>query len=245
MSFLNRVGGVKEWLSEWPVELTNELKFVGSSVQLDDVVALFEANACPDGKHPIGEIRSIYFDTPQLDYWFDKIDGDNLKQKVRLRWYGEDERPAGQEINAFIEVKNRIGSARDKSRLRVKVDGDWIDSISLSAGELTRFLYERSGELPEPIPLNLIPVVCITYKRRRYDCPITGSRLAVDYQIRAERYNESRFAAVCGASLDRIVCEFKNSDKRLPSWAESLYSMGLRLRSFSKFGECMSQLTYG
>jgi len=50
---------------------------------------------------------------------------------------------------------------------------------------------------------------------------------------------------VAGARLDYIVCEIKNTGKFIPSWCEMLYYAGLRLRSFSKFGECMNQILNG
>ena len=225
--------------------LVNELKFVGDALLTGDAVGLLEAACLHDPQHPRGEIHSIYFDTCARTYLAEKINGDNLKQKVRLRWYGQRGLSPGDNVTVFVEVKNRLGSARRKSRLALSAPYRWISQTPLDDPALSAFLYRHASLLSEPIPSHLVPVVCISYERRRYLCPQTGSRIALDNRIRAERFNTTQFAGVAGVQIDRAVCEFKNEGKALPEWSESLYSLGFRLRSFSKFGECMNQILIG
>ncbi|MGB4046648.1 MAG: VTC domain-containing protein [Kiritimatiellia bacterium] len=228
-----------------PKGLTNELKFVGHPALAADAIGLLAATCLPDPLYPVGYIHSIYFDTLLRDFWAAKKEGDHLKQKVRIRWYGTDGPPQNAEIPAFIEVKNRIGSARDKSRIKISAPAPWIQDVPLEDPSVTAFLYQHAPKLMEPIPMSLVPVICISYARRRYVCPLTGSRIALDTQIRAERLNATQFPAIHHVQVEQIVCEFKNQGKTLPDWVEQLYSLGLRLRSFSKFGECMNQILHG
>ena len=47
--------------------------------------------------HPVGlrkiypdrQINNIYFDTPDLNNYFDNIDGNMDRMKIRIRWYGD------------------------------------------------------------------------------------------------------------------------------------------------------------
>lgn len=225
--------------------LVNELKFVGSELLADQATTLLDTCALPDTEFPLGLINSIYFDNSRRSYLAEKVDGDNVKQKVRIRWYGREGKPGDGEIPAFIEVKGRLGSARNKSRVSVPVSERWINEVALDDPTLVAFLYNHADRLDTPFPLSLEPVLCISYERRRYTCPQTGSRIAIDRRIRAERINGAHFPSVSGAQLNQMVCEFKNVGKRLPEWSELLFSAGLRLRSFSKFGELMNSILSG
>ena len=42
-----------------------------------------------------------------------------------------------------------------------------------------------------------------------------------------------------------VFSEFKNRGGSPPRWSEALQGAGLRLRSFSKYGECMLRITNG
>ena len=229
-----------------PVEkLVNEVKYVGTERHTEMVSALLAAACQPDGEYPVGAINSIYFDTPNRQFHDEKLNGDNLKLKVRLRWYGRPGPLTDEDVPAFIEAKHRLGSARRKTRIAVRAPARWLATVPLDDPGLVDFLYRHAAELGEAIPHILSPSVCISYSRQRYICPVTGSRVAVDWQIRAGRVNPARFPTVGPVHLDRIVVEFKNQTKELPAWSYPLFQMGLRLRSFSKYGECMNQVLQG
>lgn len=225
--------------------LVNELKFVGDETLADSAIALMEAGCLSDSEYPEGKIHSIYFDGPHRSFHAEKMDGDNLKLKVRIRWYGRPDPPGDAEIPVFIEAKHRLGSARRKHRIAVPVPERWINEVPLDDPSLPAFLYRHAGALGEAIPLNLIPVLCISYDRRRYRCPQTDSRIAVDRRIRADRINGREFPSAARIQVDRTVCEFKHPGQALPSWSQALYQAGFRLRSFSKYGECMNQVLQG
>jgi hypothetical protein len=226
--------------------LVGELKYVGNETLADYAISLLESGCLPDPEYPLGQINSIYFDTPNLTALADKLNGDNLKLKVRIRWYGNLSGATGPgEVPAFIEIKHRIGSARRKNRRRVSVPARWINEVPLGDPSLPAFLYRQAGLFDEAIPDRLLPSICISYERRRYLCPRTGSRLAVDRDIRALRINEALLPAVVGVRLDRALCEFKSHGGTPPPWGLALYRAGFRLRSFSKYGECMTQVLQG
>ena len=222
----------------------NERKFAGPVHARTRVAALLDARCLPDREHPAGRINSVYFDTPDLRAKAEKDNGDNLKTKVRLRWYGRREELGG-EVRLFVELKRRVGSARSKERLDTVVPADWIADTPLDDPSFPAFLARQAERLGEPLGPAWSPVCRIVYDRLRYDDPLGGSRVALDWNIRADRFNESRFPWAVPVALDEMVCEFKNPGGIPPAWAEEMVRAGLRLRSFSKYGECMARLCEG
>ena len=240
--------------------LVNERKFVGSAAYLDVLRCILDAQCLPDPSYPLGQINSIYFDSPARTAYFEKLNGDNRKSKIRIRWYGADdeaaaekagagktaERTAEATTTAFIEVKQRVGASRRKMRLAVEVSSRWIRRVALEDERLVQWLREKSVQMEAAeIPVQFVPSICISYQRRRYVCPASGSRVSMDYAVRSERVNGNLFPFVAPAELDVALCEFKNDDGTPPPWAESLYEAGFRWRSFSKYGECMSKILLG
>lgn len=224
-------------------ELVNERKFVGDVADRPFVLGLLDAWLQPDRLYGTGHINSVYFDTPGLRAWSEKTNGDNLKRKVRARWYG---RPGelGRETPVFLELKHRIGSARDKTRVRTTAPTELLVDAPLSdPGWLALFAAEADG-LGEPVGPDWTPVCRIEYDRVRYDDPENGSRVAVDWNISAFP-NGDRFPWAAPVALDALVCEFKNRGGAPPRWSEALQNAGLRLRSFSKYGECMNRIVNG
>lgn len=67
-----------------------ERKFSGPATALERVAAILEGNCTPDDYFAEGFVNSIYFDTPGFSSYSEKANGDNIKTKIRLRWYGRD-----------------------------------------------------------------------------------------------------------------------------------------------------------
>ena len=218
-----------------------ERKFAGPLLCAARAEAVLRARCAPDRGHPVGRIRSIYFDTPDLSAWGEKDNGDALKRKIRLRWYAADAPSRGGEARVYLEVKSRLCAARSKARAVLSAPAEWLRSVPLSDPSLTAFLAAHEAEIGEPAA-GWSPVCCIGYDRLRFDDPVGGSRVALDRNIRADRINESRFPWAVPVALDAAVCEFKNPGGVPPAWAEDIRDAGMRLRSFSKFGEVMQRL---
>ena len=224
--------------------LVNERKFAGDVRAQPFVAALLDARLLPDRYHPEDRVNSIYFDTPDLRCWAEKDNGDNLKTKIRLRWYGRPEDLSG-EVPVFLEAKHRIGSARRKARIDLTAPADWLRTVALDDPSLPAFLARHSVELDEPVLSGWTPVCLISYDRIRYNDLRKRTRVSVDWNVRADRFNETLFPWATPVALDEMVCEFKNRDGDPPFWAEAMLRAGLRLRSFSKYGECMRRLVTG
>ncbi len=230
-------------LSSQEPDLVNERKFVGDILDLPFVTSLLDARLVPDMEYEANHVNSVYFDTPGLQSWREKANGDNLKRKVRARWYG---RPAdlGPETPVFLELKRRIGSARRKVRVVAVAPLDLLRNAPLDDPAWPELFASRAEELGEPVGPDWTPVCRIEYDRLRYDDPESESRVSVDWNIAAYP-NTTLFPWAAPVALDALVCEFKNRDGTPPRWSEALFRAGLRLRSFSKYGECMLRITGG
>lgn len=224
--------------------MTVERKFAGDAAAHPAVAAVLDACCTPDRLHPRGRINTVYYDTPDLRAWAEKADGDNLKRKVRARWYGRDEELRGR-VPVFLELKYRAGAARRKERAMVLADAAALAAAPLDDSFWLDLFARAAGRLGAPVGPAWAPTCRIRYERLRWDDPRGGSRVSLDSDIRADRWNAARFPWASAVSLGEIVCEFKNPAGASPAWAEEMVRAGLRLRSFSKYGECMQRLSAG
>lgn len=225
-------------------DLVNERKFSGSALALPRVLSVLETYCSADDWYASGVVNSIYFDTPGLAAFNESENGDNVKSKVRLRWYGlpGDVPPEAQ---AFIEIKDRFGSSRRKLHREMKAPRSLLLDAPLEGCELSDFLFENTAAMGLGLSRELRPVCCISYSRRRYFDTPTRSRVALDWDIRSERFNRVLFPRATPVRLDAVVCEFKNAGGIPPEWSEHMVCAGLRIGRFSKYGECMARLISG
>lgn len=231
-------------LSSLEKNLVNERKFSGNITCLPRVLSLVGTACMADTEFAKGVVNSIYFDTPSLIAYAEKANGDNLKTKVRIRWYGNKE-DLTNEVPVFIEVKTRLGSARRKFRYDTTAQRELLCDTPFEDFALPDFLLTHLDQLPVPISYDWRPVCQISYDRRRfYDHP-TASRISIDWNIRAPRFNRNIFPWGEPIKLDSMVCEFKNSGGAPPHWAKAIQEAGLHFGSFSKYGECMERFITG
>lgn len=231
-------------LSSLEHNLVNERKFSGPSICFQQALAVLNARCSPDDWFAEGIVNSIYFDTPGFGSYWEKANGDNIKSKVRIRWYGkEDSLP--NEVPVFIEVKGRVGSARNKIHLETKAKRELLTDTPFEDTAIPDFLAANSVSLGVPLSREWRPVCCISYNRRRYFDTPSKSRISIDWNIEARRFNRTCFPWARPVALDSIVCEFKNKGGEPPIWAEYMLAAGLRFGSFSKYGECMERLITG
>lgn len=218
-----------------------ERKFSGSASALGRVIAVVGAACAPDDEFAEGVVNSIYFDTPTLLSYREKANGDNLKTKLRVRWYGRDD-ALPRDVPVFVELKRRIGGARDKTRIETSAPRDLLLDAPFEGPALRYFIISTLTEIEIPSPLSWFPSVLISYSRLRYYDHPSQSRVSIDWDIRAPRFNRHIFPAGRPLHLDSMVCEYKNDLGSPPPWAEEMRGCGLRFGSFSKFGECVSRL---
>lgn len=86
--------------------------------------ARFGLVADPHGKNACYRVSSVYFDSRELDFYWEKVDGIDVRKKLRLRFYGDVESKADlRERPCFLELKHRVKDSVLKERLRLVPDG--------------------------------------------------------------------------------------------------------------------------
>ncbi|WP_455389680.1 polyphosphate polymerase domain-containing protein [Petrachloros mirabilis] len=166
-------------------------------------------------------VLSLYYDTPTLDFYDDKLAGFGQRHKVRLRTYGLSFRP-GQ--LTFLEIKQRLNDGIRKIRWRITdftmqhlEPSYWVEH-SPPAAAIFNMLSARH---------HLRPSVQVWYQREAY-----ASVREPDVRI---TFDSNLIAMFPGERLDRdvtheplrailpdnmLILEFKAND-RLPGWLTS------------------------
>jgi hypothetical protein len=218
------------------METRTEKKYVLDAVHAPLAGAVIGAHCLPDPNFARATVHSIYFDTLDLQLLTEKIDSTYLKAKVRLRWYGSwdflpDDGPA------FLEAKIKEGGLERKVRMRVPLGGRDIAAMPLDAPELSALPALLAGH-GVGLTASVRPVFVISYRRMRFVDPRTGTRIALDQDIRAPRLGLSCPGPGAATALPFAVVETKGSIDSLPPFLAPLVAMGLQPESFSKYLHC-------
>lgn len=213
-----------------------ELKFVLPASRAPFLQGWIASAVRPDVVFPPARVVTVYFDTRRLRYLEEKIGSDYVKAKARVRWYaGLAGEPIGSPV--FAECKYRLGSTRDKVRVKCPVGADEV-----SAWPLTSPAWDTLIGLLRPqatgLPMDLAPVMRLRYVRCRYQ-DREGARVTLDSDIRVEALNPARLREpVNPAPLPTAVFEYKGSTQDLPPHLAAVTRFGARKASFSKYLAC-------
>jgi hypothetical protein len=219
-----------------------ETKFVGTEDQEPLILAWLRHVCLPDPVHPEARVFTLYYDTPALDAYREKTAGEFIKTKCRLRWY-DPELSADPEVRtAFLEVKRKIGQGRRKTRARVQVARRLLEGAGLDHPHFMEILARDAASLCERLPVGLQPAAVVEYRRRRFVCPFTLSRVCLDTSIGLGRVNERLLPRLGPTRVGTIVLEVKDGGRVQIPWLRTLHAAGVRQRSFSKYGACISRL---
>ncbi|MGI6496515.1 MAG: VTC domain-containing protein [Kiritimatiellia bacterium] len=231
-----------------------ENKFVAPATMAAAAHDVLRHHCLPDPKYPEGWIESIYFDTPQLTAYWEKANGDNLKRKIRVRWYPPTDPAAaprpqpgapGVPILAFFEVKDRLGAAREKLHAGFRMDGALLQYAPLTDTALLRVIRRQARAMDVAMAEMIVPTISIRYYRYRFVCPVTGTRISLDTRLVSDRCNPDLMPETEPRYCMQIVCEAKSPVYRNWSWSETLFRLGFRSHSFSKYGEFINQRIQG
>jgi len=207
-----------------------ELKYVLPYSQYIHVLKDFKGFLEMDkhaGDQGIYRISSLYYDSPDLSCYRNKIDGTKYRRKLRLRLYKDSDLTFG-----FVEIKQRINRTVQKRRLRLPIE----EAKALCAGEdigiqnMDSIDTETASEVLYLVKaLNLKPQCIISYHRRAYEGSRYehGLRVTFDTHLKYRR-NELDVTTLCKdrffLSPDKVVMEVK-ANERVPIWLTSLFGL--------------------
>lgn len=195
-------------------------------------------------------VRTVYFDTPSLDFYHEKLAGLRERQKVRVRGY-DDVTPTSP---VFLEIKRNIGGAVIKQRaivlyrdfhafcetgdvrryVRAAPDGD---DPGVNAREFLFLLHARP----------LAPVITIVYDREPYFSRFErGVRITLDKHV---RFHDDVSPVSLGRAVQErpalcrsFILEAK-TDGAFPLWLGRILSPFHAIReAISKYVLCIDAL---
>lgn len=161
--------------------LRQEKKYLMNAVDLQKLSGRLESVLIQDPHNgPQGySIRSLYFDTLEDGDYYDKIDGLELRRKIRLRVY----QPS--DLFAKLEMKQKQGSYQKKRSLRVSRQ---------DAQQLSRGRYDCLLTYEDPFAIECYgllqrrcyrPKTIVEYRRKAFIARENQIRITLDHQIRA------------------------------------------------------------
>jgi hypothetical protein len=219
----------------------HEVKFILDNSRSRTLTEYVSKVCRPDPLYPEGIVSSIYFDTRDFLFLGEKLSSDFLKAKVRFRWYSSVN--TGESFpNLFLEVKRKIGSAREKYRKNIDMSSSWVQKRSLHCPDyhIVNEMLLRHGQR---FNQNVYPILQINYRRSRFIDSLSGARLSVDRDINVSRTNRNMVRGCKRTLLKTAVFEFKSSSHVLPDWLGNVIAIGdCKKDAFSKYSECYAHL---
>lgn len=189
-------------------------------------------------------VRSIYFDTPDLACYYDKLAGVNRRNKVRLRGYNIE----GDEGTVFFEIKKKVNEPLFKNRAKMTygearnlIEGQALEDDTQENAR--RFLYHLYAR-------RMFPIVTVIYEREPYQFIIKEKdndlRITFDKNLRAvanpsleDLYEEENAVPVLEGFF---IMEIK-FNQYLPAWVRAMVaSMGLFKGPASKYAMSVEAL---
>lgn len=187
------------------------------------------------GRDGFYKIASLYYDTPDLTCYWEKMDGEKYRRKVRVRTYGEC--PA----EGFVEIKQRYNLNVQKRRCRFPLEvidremdlirgGPYPGGTDPVLDEVFNMVRQRALE----------PKLIISYNRAAFfDRYRPDLRITLDRNIKCRaqslRVARDRLKGRYVIQPTMMILEVKFNEA-IPRWlCTSLNRLDLQVQRFSKY----------
>lgn len=182
-------------------------------------------------------IRSLYFDSPNSDAYYEKLDGIEFRRKYRIRIYNKDEKY----IRLEKKIKDNDMTAKEQVLITKEQCMGLISKKLPYKGLKNPLLIEFLSEIKTK---QLSPSVIVDYNRYALLYPVSDVRITFDYDIKSGVYNSNLFDFnYCGTDVienNLLVLEVKFNEVLPESIAIILQTIPSIRNSFSKFAMCRS-----
>ena len=199
----------------------------------------------PHGGYPV---TSLYYDTPDLRFYWEKIEGLRFRRKLRMRLYGQPT-ACTDDTSVQVEIKQRVNRVTQKRRIALPygVARQWLDARQqIPCDPVQRPFVEEVTTLIGN--LDLRPIVTTGYLREAFvgrDADL-GLRVTIDHKVHG-RDRDFHFAS--GAQNRYIIppklaiVEIK-ANERVPYWVTDLAArIDMSVVRISKY--CQSVQVFG
>jgi hypothetical protein len=227
-----------------------EIKYLLDEFRVPELRGVLTERMGSDPLSPVGgyPVTSLYYDSADLRFYWEKIEGLRFRRKLRMRLYGQ---PAEctDETPVQVEIKQRVNRVTQKRRIELPYGSAkrWLDTREALACDRSQkgFVDEVTTLVGN---LDLRPIVTTGYLREAFvgrDADL-GLRVTIDHEVHG-RDRDLHFAS--GATNRFIippklaVVEIK-ANERVPYWVTDLAArIDMSVVRISKY--CQSVQTFG
>lgn len=226
-----------------------EIKYLLTSEQKQAFLQLAKDYLKPDENGDGGnyQLVSLYYDSPEKDFYWQKFSKYDERKKLRIRRYlGEAKKPSDEKV--FIEIKEHTPSMNYKRRVMLSLDeafsllneGRAPDAVNLADQAV---IYEILLLVHE---YHLEPSAFVTYQRQAYKAKKKhgGIRITFDngikYRVRDLNLDKnSREALLIEQGMEVMEIKVKEA---LPERLQNILSAcHIEQKSFSKYARAIEQ----
>ena len=182
--------------------------------------------------YPTRRINSIYYDNSNYSAMEESIEGNSLRSKKRIRWYGFEK----QWVKASLEIKKKQGYVSWKRKY------DSIYDINTKSKKWYIFLRCNDKDKEAYNLLNLDPKSIVTYDREYYGSFNKKIRITIDHNIKYYHQNIKDYVNTNkGTKLEnQIVVEIKLAHRDEDFLLKVLQDIPFTPRRFSKYCESIA-----
>ena len=213
------------------------LKYIGPFTERDSNV----------GKSGSYILCSLYYDTKNNKFYWEKVEGEKIRRKVRIRTYIESE--SGKALATMLEVKKKDDRNVYKNKVVVEFDDALTFMDTGNADCFKRRLSDSERATLDNIiylkyKFGLEPKIMIKYEREPFfDRYVRSTRLTFDKNVSYRTVDlRTRGGGTCEFAIppNLMVLEIKYR-RMLPFWvADMIRRFSLRLVTVSKYCEAMN-----
>lgn len=227
-----------------------ELKYVADRRLVEDFRSQLAAKLDRDAHGVDGfyPIWSRYYDTRDLRFYWEKIDGERFRRKLRIRHYGTPD-ALTDATPVWVEIKQRVSRVTQKRRVRLP----YAEALRLCEGREPATWEAADRPVIDEVlvltgRLQLRPVTVVGYVREAYlgRGEESGLRVTIDSRVRGRDRDldlrlagEHRFIVQPHLSVVEIKV-----NERVPYWLTELVARNnLGITRISKY--CQSVQAFG
>ncbi|SDF41738.1 VTC domain-containing protein [Lentzea fradiae] len=227
-----------------------EIKYLVPVTQVPELLAAIEPRLDRDPHSDTTGygVWSTYYDTRQLRFYWEKIEGLKFRRKLRIRHYGDRLAVTG-DTPVFVEIKQRVNRVTQKRRVQLP----YGQALRLCAGQAPASVPGRDRAFVDEVldlvgRLALRPSAMTGYQRQAYlgRGAEVGLRVTIDQRVRGRDRDfgfaedaENRFIVPPGKSIVEV-----KADERVPYWLTDLTAArNLQVVRISKY--CQSVEAFG
>ena len=221
--------------SEW--KYRSEWKYQSDEVTLSKIrervgaVLDLDSHASETGKYAI---HSLYFDDHTNSCARENVDGEGIRFKYRIRYYGD------SSDYIFLEKKEKKNSFCHKRSCKITPEEFW----NIVEGNVEDLLWEEDRQLLKEFAVDIVtkhfePKVIISYERIAFVELISNIRITFDTNIVAsndfDHFLDGTFTKIPVIKGNQQVLEVKFDDV-LPAYvAKVIQNQPINQQSFSKY----------